>query len=175
MDTGITTGKMGTTSKELGFMSKGFKFWIICCLILEIFSGQNSAAVHATPAPVDRKSNQFVADVFNSSNIIGVFEVLNAGPKVPGEVEASYTSTLKLRPVEILKGKVGKVHSYEFNSIDHGKPVPFLAGKKYLMAFDDSNGRCNIRGACGHMFHVSMDDPDAKFYLEKFKSLQRAK
>ena len=121
----------------------------------------------------DRKSNEFVKDIYGSAKIVGTFEVVEIGPQKEDSMTIGRAARIvKFRPIEILKGKVGTTHLLHSGIL--GQPDDdFRVGDKYLIAFKNFNGDGSSKdGPCERAFRVKL--PEAKFYIEKFKSLHKS-
>lgn len=141
---------------------------------LAIICVDTAAATSCAFDKRDRKSDTYLQELYATSVLIGTFEVTEVGPKVDSAIVGRYYSKIKFRPLEMIKGKVGKEHIHNYTGISNGQ-TEFFIKKKYLMAFSRVNeDNETINGICSWPFQIELGSKDAKFFLKKLKEIKKA-
>jgi hypothetical protein len=109
--------------------------------------------------PPDAESYEYANQIYKSSDLLGTFEVVEIGPFTGGGVRAAgrYYEDIKLKPIEIFKGKVDGFHIHHYVGVNNGSPRVFKSGNKYLMAFSDLDSKGESRnGMCTSPVYFEM-------------------
>ncbi len=125
--------------------------------------------------PRDKKSMEFIKDIYNSAKIVGTFEVTEIGPLSKDSLNPNEISiVIKFRTIEILKGAKTKTHSHHIHIIgDTSGDSIIKIGGRYLVAFKYLNTEGSTKDElCDRAFWVPLKD--ANYYLEKFKKLKKS-
>ena len=122
----------------------------------------------------DPNSDKLLREIYDTSPLIGIFEVTEVGPRVAGPLGFSIETTVKLRPIEIIKGKVGKEHIHRHSEWRLQGPNPFSLGNKYFyVAYSLETDGTSVSGYCETPFYVELKE--AQFFIDKFKNFQKMK
>ena len=124
--------------------------------------------------PRDRKSMDFIKDIYNSAKIIGTFEVIEVGPVSKDLLKPNENSiVIQFRPIEILKGAKTKPHSHHVYLFGDSAGDSVKVGEKYLLAFKYLNTDGSTEDEpCDRAFWMRLKD--ANYYLEKFKKFKKS-
>lgn len=124
--------------------------------------------------PRDKKSIEFIKDVYNSAKIIGTFEVIEMGPQSEDSLDPKKISiVVKFRPIIMLKGSKTKTHSHHIHIFGDSTGDSIKIGERYLLAFKYLNTDGSTKDEpCDRAFWVPLKE--ANYYLEKFKGLKKS-
>jgi hypothetical protein len=104
-------------------------------------------------------TDEWAARIYKSSDLVGTFEVISTDAFTGHEPEIAgrYYEDVKLKPMRIYKGHAGRSYTHQHVGLNNHKAHPFLPGKKYLIAFsnsDISEDRRNV--ACSDIMYVEL-------------------
>jgi hypothetical protein len=130
----------------------------------------------------DRRSQEYLKNVYDNASLVGVFELFEIGPRRRGPVAGRYQILLKLRPIRLIKGKVAGVHVHDYMAIDNNLALPFELNEKYLFAFEKRRDKyffvkppndpdATINQMCDWPFQAKLKESD--FFEKKFLEIKK--
>lgn len=148
-------------------------YWVLTLTLLP-------TTAHAMCAQdnTDIRSPAYLKELFNSSFVVGIFEIIKVAPKTPSRsATGEYTQRLWLKPIEIFKGKVKTEHVHEYGGIQHKRylalqPDEFKLKEKYLFALGHPDGSgVTTNESCSHF--MMLKPQNASEQIKLFRQLSK--
>lgn len=122
---------------------------IILVALSFLFSGQAQGfSCFASELP-DYSTEDGIKKVLKQHDLVTLSEIVSIGEVKNGFAVGLQQCSVKLKPVEQIKGHMEPTHTHFLALIANGEKLPYKVGQKYLLIASYSKKPITIGGGCG--------------------------